>query len=67
MALKRYAQVGKYCVSCGSCVKVCPKEALSIWKGVMAKVDRKLCVGCGKCASECPAGTLDMREREAAE
>ena len=46
MALKRYAQVGKYCVSCGSCVKVCPKEALSIWKGVMAKVDRKLCVGC---------------------
>ena len=46
---------------------VCPKEALSIWKGVMAKVDRKLCVGCGKCASECPAGTIDMREREAAE
>ena len=60
MALKRYAQVGKYCVSCGSCVKVCPKEALSIWKGVMAKVDRKLCVGCGKCAETCPKALIDL-------
>ena len=64
MASKRFAQVGEYCVACGSCLKVCPKEAISIWRGVTAQVDPALCVGCGKCAKECPAGTIDMKMRE---
>lgn len=66
MASKRFAQVGEYCVACGSCVKVCPFSAISIWKGVAALVDKNRCVGCGKCASECPAGTIDLLVREAA-
>lgn len=64
MASKRYAQVGDYCVACGSCVKVCPLSALSIWKGVIAQVDTARCVGCGKCAKECPAGAIQLRDRE---
>ena len=64
MASNRYAQVGQYCVACGSCLKVCPRAAISIWRGVMARVDRDLCIGCGKCAKECPAGTIDMKMRE---
>ncbi len=64
MASKRYAAVGKYCVACGCCVKVCPLSAISIWRGVTAQVDQEKCVGCGKCARECPAGTIELRDRE---
>ena len=64
MASKRFANVGDYCVACGSCLKVCPKSAISIWKGVTALINKELCVGCGKCVRECPAGTIDLRNRE---
>lgn len=64
MASKRFAQVGDYCVACGSCVKVCPMSAISVWKGVKAVVDKARCVGCGKCAGECPAGTIELLNRE---
>lgn len=66
MASKNYAVVGAGCVSCGSCLKVCPKAALSIWKGVTAVVDESLCIGCGKCMRECPAGIIALRQREVA-
>ncbi len=65
MASKRFAQVGDYCVACGSCVKVCPLSAIHIWKGIIARIDTSRCVGCGKCAAECPAGTIDILAREA--
>lgn len=64
MASKRYAQVNEYCVACGSCMKVCPRSAISIWKGISALVNKELCIGCGKCASECPAGAILLKERE---
>lgn len=52
------------CVACGCCVKVCPKAAIAIWKGVCARVSRELCVGCGKCARECPASVIAIQEEE---
>lgn len=63
MASKKYASVGKSCVACGCCVKVCPKGAISVWKGVCARVDDTKCVGCGKCEKECPAGTITLKLR----
>ena len=44
------------CVACGGCVKVCPKDAISIYKGCYAQIDEAKCIGCGICASRCPAG-----------
>lgn len=64
MLSKRFAQVGTYCVACGSCIKVCPMSAISIWKGVAAQVNVDRCVGCGKCVRECPAGTIELKDRE---
>ena len=52
----------KDCVACGCCVKVCPKEAITVIKGLFAQVDTDRCVGCGKCAKECPASVIEMRE-----
>ena len=37
------------CVACGVCVKVCPRDAISIHKGCYAVVDENLCIGCGIC------------------
>ena len=63
---KRIACVGKECVSCGACVKVCPFDAISIYKGLHASVNSEKCVGCGKCAAVCPAGVIQIVAREAA-
>lgn len=55
------------CVACGCCLKVCPRQALNIWKGSYAVVDQGLCVGCGKCANECPASVIDILPRASAQ
>lgn len=59
---RRKAFIDKACVACGCCLKVCPKQALEIWKGITAKVDLEKCVGCGKCAKECPASVISIQE-----
>lgn len=46
------------CVACGVCVKVCPKDAISIYKGCYAKIDEDKCIGCGICEKNCPAGVM---------
>lgn len=53
---------GDACVACGCCVKVCPKGAIRVWKGIMALVDEERCVSCGRCARECPASVIEIRE-----
>ena len=62
--MKKLAAVDKNrCVACGACTKVCPKAALSVWKGCYAQVDGEKCVGCGLCAKTCPAGCIEVKER----
>ena len=48
------------CVACGCCVKVCPMEAIDIYKGIYAQIDMEKCIGCGKCAKECPASVISV-------
>lgn len=61
---KRYAVVDKkVCVSCGACVKVCPKNAIEIFRGCYAAINIDKCVGCGICAKTCPAGCITLQER----
>ena len=50
------------CVACGCCVKVCPMNAIQVYRGLYALVDEDKCVGCGKCAKECPATVIEIRE-----
>lgn len=62
---KRKAVVSiRECVACGCCVKVCPRQAISVPKGICAEISRELCVGCGKCAKECPAGVITLEVAE---
>lgn len=50
------------CVSCGCCVKVCPRAAISICQGIFAQVNMETCIGCKKCVKECPASVIEVRE-----
>ena len=62
--MKKLAVVDrKVCVACGSCVKVCPRGAIFVYKGCYADVDVEKCVGCGLCAKTCPASCIEVKER----
>lgn len=66
MANRKTADISKECVACGCCVKVCPKKAMLVHKGLYAKADEGKCVGCGICVKACPAGVMKITEREGA-
>jgi Fe-S-cluster-containing hydrogenase component 2 len=48
------------CFSCGSCVALCPVEAISIAKDSTVEFDKEKCVGstCSICVDACPARAI---------
>ena len=57
---KKKARVSKCCVACGYCVKECPREAISVYRGLYAVVDEEKCIGCGKCVQACIASVIEL-------
>lgn len=55
------------CIHCGACVKVCPKDCISVVEGQIC-IDRKKCVSCLSCVSVCSQRAIsaesEMRELE---
>ncbi|MCJ7719020.1 CoB--CoM heterodisulfide reductase iron-sulfur subunit A family protein [Candidatus Bathyarchaeota archaeon] len=49
------------CTSCGTCVKLCPYNAIRKDDQGIARVNDVLCKGCGVCAASCPEKAIDMR------
>lgn len=47
------------CQGYGSCVKVCPFDAIHVVDGV-AVVDKEKCKACGKCIAICPRNIIEM-------
>ncbi|MDO4586805.1 MAG: DUF362 domain-containing protein [Planctomycetia bacterium] len=45
------------CVHCGSCLKNCAHQAISM-DGGKAKIDPQKCVGCGRCIGVCPVDAI---------
>jgi len=45
--------ISTFCEGCGTCVKICPNNALSLENG-KAVVNHKLCLLCGYCNPVCP-------------
>jgi len=56
----------EYCKSCGLCISICPKKALSIGSAANAKgyysviVAENNCIGCGLCGVMCPDLALEI-------
>ncbi len=46
------------CDACGSCVEVCPVEAIAI--NDKATVNEDKCIDCGTCVDECPNGAIEL-------
>ena len=49
------------CISCGICVKTCPKQAITLEdgpNGSIPVIDYTKCVGCGLCTMKCPRKCL---------
>lgn len=63
MKTKKLAMIHFHCVACGTCIKICPMQALSIKKGCQAVVNETKCIGCGKCVAVCPGGLITLTER----
>lgn len=47
------------CIGYGTCVKVCPFDAIHIVDGV-AVVDKEACKACGKCIAKCPKNLIEL-------
>jgi heterodisulfide reductase subunit A len=49
------------CISCMTCVHVCPYLAPRISEFNKAEVQGAVCMGCGSCSAECPAKAITLR------
>ena len=52
-------ECGYGCLGLGSCVTVCPENAIRVVNGV-AFVNRSKCIGCGLCVKACPRGLIEL-------
>ena len=50
-------KISDACTKCGSCVEVCPVEAISEGD-TQYKIDAEACVDCGQCADQCPVDAI---------
>jgi electron transport complex protein RnfB len=48
------------CLGLGSCLKVCPVDAITKTGDGLVHVDSDLCISCGKCVEICPTGVMKM-------
>jgi heterodisulfide reductase subunit A len=52
------------CISCMTCVTVCPYTAPYCNKDGKGQIEAAKCMGCGICASECPARAIQLHHFE---
>ena len=45
------------CAGCGTCVDICPVQAISMVDGV-AHIDKEICISCGSCVGACPVSAI---------
>lgn len=48
------------CISCGTCIEVCPVGAISWDKDGKAKIDSKKCIKCHTCEGMCPVSAIKI-------
>lgn len=50
------------CDECGTCISVCPADALLLTQSLTAEAAK--CTSCGRCVSTCPFGALALTNKE---
>ena len=51
----------KKCIGCGTCVAICPVEAISFDADGKAKIDKEKCIRCGACQASCPVEAINIK------
>lgn len=46
------------CLALGSCIRVCPVDAIDYDSEGKVWVDKDICISCGKCVEVCPTGVM---------
>ena len=49
---QRGYRIGTTCIGCGTCVSVCPQEAID--EGIPFRIRQESCLHCGRCFENCP-------------
>jgi Pyruvate/2-oxoacid:ferredoxin oxidoreductase delta subunit len=52
------------CLDCGTCVEVCPIQALKRHENGPIMVDEGICIGCGVCGLKCANGAMELIKRK---
>ncbi len=52
------------CISCGTCVAICPVGAIAFDNDGKAKIDKTKCIHCGACQASCPVSAIDLDAKE---
>ncbi len=50
----------KKCISCGTCVAICPVGAISFDEDGKALIDKSKCIHCGTCEASCPVAAIKL-------
>jgi heterodisulfide reductase subunit A-like polyferredoxin len=50
------------CISCMTCVHICPFMAPHVGGHNKAEVQDTVCMGCGTCSAECPAKAITLQD-----
>ena len=53
------------CLGLGSCIRVCPVDAISTTEEGLVWVDKEACIACGNCIDICPTGVMQWIPYEA--
>lgn len=51
------------CTGCGSCINICPMEAISMNDSGNAEVNLDRCIGCGLCLMNCSFDAVKLNEK----
>jgi len=51
------------CIGCGTCVAMCPVQAIQIGADGKAYINKDLCIRCHTCESVCPVNAIKIEDK----